>query len=121
MISTIKFFIDLPKDLSLVSPPLAVELLKHAKMAHSAATGFFARIMVPMIPIWGLPLMIGMWAFCDLGFKGKIDEEQLKTVAKFSFLWLVICSGVHFYTNRRKVALLERLITDLTEIANQTS
>lgn len=121
MISNIKFFIDLPKDLSLVSSQLAVELLKQAKMAHSAATGVFARIIMPMIPIWGLPPMIGMWAFCDPGFKGKIDEEQLKTMAKLGFLSLVIYSGVIFYMNRRKVAILEKLITDLTKIANQSS
>lgn len=121
MLSDIKFFIDLPKNLSLVSPQLAVELLKQAKMTQSAATGFFMRIGVPTVPIWGTPLLVGMWVSFDLILEGKIDKKKLKTMTMLGFPTLVIFSGALFYTNRRRVVILEKLITDLTKIANQPS
>jgi hypothetical protein len=118
MASNIKFFIDLPQNLSLVSPPLAVELLKQAKMAQIMAKGFFMRVGVPTLPIWGTPLLVGMFILFD---EGKIDKKEIKTMATLGFLSLVIFSGAIFYTNRRRVAILEKLITDLTKIANQPS
>jgi len=82
---------------------------------------FFMRVGVPTLPIWGTPLLVGMWTFFDLVLEEKIDKKRIKTMATLGFLSLVIFSGAIFYTNRRRVAILEKLITDLTKIANQPS
>jgi len=80
---------------------------------------FFMRVGVPTLPIWGTPLLVGMWTFFDLVLEEKIDKKRIKTMATLGFLLLVIFSEAIFYTNRRRVAILEKLITDLTKIANQ--